>query len=86
MFYHCAAHHRSQFRWYINEELRFMIKEYEIDIEENVDHLKLKEVAANILIRIDGFIKGKITMVDISKNLDLLHMIKIKVYILISKH
>lgn len=67
MFYHCAAHHRSQFRWYINEELRFAIKEYEIDIEENVDHLKLKEVAANILIRIDGFIKGKITMVDISK-------------------
>jgi len=67
LYYHCTTHYRSKFRWHINEELRFIINQKNIDYNANVNQHKLRKTTVDLLLTYEKFEKGRITEINRGK-------------------
>lgn len=67
LYYQCTTYYRHKFRWNINEELRFIIRQKNIDFNVDVDRHKLRETTVDLLLSYEKFEKGKISEINFSK-------------------
>lgn len=66
-YYHCTTYYRNKFRWHIIEELRFIIRQRNIDYKTDVDQQKLRKTTIDLLLSFEKFEKGKITAINSDK-------------------
>lgn len=67
-FYQCVGYNRKRLRWYLTEELRFKIKNFDINIEKAVYSSKLRDIAIKNLMSLESFYEGRVSFINESKN------------------